>query len=167
MTDMTAMTDRAWRAALRVAWWALRAWWFIRRPHIQGVYVAVWYRDRLLIIRNSYKSYSTVPGGGVNRGEPRAMAAARELREEVGLQLSPESLRPAMDEVLYFEHKHDHVTVYEVETDREQEPHIDWREVVTASYFTREEALAIPLSPVVRRYLERRTRRPGTKNAAC
>ena len=162
MTAATDLTDRAWRLAFRLAWRMLRAWWFLRRPHIQGVYVAVWCDERILIIRNSYKHYSTVPGGGVNQGEPRDQAAARELREEVGLEVVPASLCLAMEDVLYFEHKHDHVTVYELDMAREGPPRIDGREVVTARYMTMEEALAIPLSPVVRQYLERRV---GLKHA--
>lgn len=153
---MAVMIDRLWRMALRIAWGMLRTWWFVRRPCIEGAYVAVWCGHRILIIRNSYKSYSTVPGGGVKRGEARAVAAARELSEEAGIEVVPESLQLAMDEVLYFEHKHDHVTVFEIEIKREKDPCIDGREVVTAAYMTRNEALSMPLSPVVRRYLEQR-----------
>ena len=59
-----------------------------------------------------------------------------------------------MDDLLFFEHKHDHVTVYEKVVDREIAPRIDGREVIAAAYMTRAEALDRPLSPVVRRYLE-------------
>lgn len=161
MTETTRMTDRLWRVALRVAWRLLRLWWFVRRPHIEGVYVAVWHGGRLLVVRNSYKSYATVPGGGVYRGEPRATAAARELREEAGIDVDPSALRLALDDVLFFEHKHDHATVYEIDLPAAPVPRVDGREVISAAFLAPEEALARSLSPVVRRYLVRREESPG------
>jgi 8-oxo-dGTP pyrophosphatase MutT (NUDIX family) len=48
-------------------------------------------RDRLLLFRLSDGTWLT-PGGGIDRGEPVHIAAARELREETGHQIAPDRL---------------------------------------------------------------------------
>jgi ADP-ribose pyrophosphatase YjhB (NUDIX family) len=39
----------------------------------------------VLLVRHGYKAGWTLPGGGVDRGEPASEAILREMREEVGL----------------------------------------------------------------------------------
>lgn len=45
-----------------------------------------------LIVKANYKSYWTFPGGIIDEGENPKQAAIREVREEVGLTVAPESV---------------------------------------------------------------------------
>ena len=81
-----ALTDRFWRTAYRVAFRAARLWWRLRRPAHDGAVAAVWLRGRVLTIRQSYRSNSCWPGGGIRGGEEPREAARRELREEAGIE---------------------------------------------------------------------------------
>ncbi len=53
----------------------------------QGVKVAIFYKGKLLLIRNTYRKGWTLPGGGVKKDESPEQAAIRELREEVGISI--------------------------------------------------------------------------------
>ena len=54
--------------------------------------VAVWHDGRLLTVRHSYRPGDALPGGTLAAGEAPAQAAARELYEEVGIELRPDQL---------------------------------------------------------------------------
>ncbi len=54
--------------------------------------VAVWYADKLLLIKHSYRHGEGLPGGTIGTFESPAEAAARELNEEVGICARPEDL---------------------------------------------------------------------------
>ena len=61
---------------------------FPARP-ILAVSVAVFHHGRVLVVRRAREpmiGHYTLPGGVVEIGEPLAVAAARELREEVGVK---------------------------------------------------------------------------------
>ena len=60
---------------------------FIMRQKMTGAYIAVWSQGKILLIKNSYKKKYTIPSGGVNKNESIIQAAARELKEETGLDL--------------------------------------------------------------------------------
>jgi len=91
----------------RVAWYR----WFYRLParwrrrlvrlakprFIVGAVVLLRDRDapepgRLLLVRQPPGHRWSLPGGLLNRNEPPAAAAARELAEEVGIRLAPDEL---------------------------------------------------------------------------
>ena len=79
--------------AYKLAYALLRVYWFIFRPQIYGVKCLIEFEDSILMIRNTYGDMRwTFPGGGYKRNESPEMAAAREVREEVGISL--EALRP-------------------------------------------------------------------------
>ena len=150
--------DRWFRRGLWVAYRLLLGFQFLTRPASHGVYVAVWYQGRVLLIRNSYRGPITFPSGGVNRGEDSAHAAVRELAEEAGLRMPPGALRPYLDCCIRHEFTRDTIRLFELdwETVSNERPkvRVDHREVVWAGFRTREAALSMELFPVVERYLQ-------------
>ena len=61
------------------------------RPSVRGIIV----RDGKLAMIHSLKlDYYKFPGGGTEPGEDHAAALCREVREEAGLRVLPESIRP-------------------------------------------------------------------------
>ena len=75
------------RLAYRVAHRLLSAWSSMRRPRRAGVKCLLRDGERVLLIRHTYgrRDVWDLPGGGIRRGEEAARAAAREAREEVGV----------------------------------------------------------------------------------
>lgn len=66
-----------------------RVYYFVLRPKTTGVKIIIRHGDKLLYIRNSYgKGYWTYPGGRVKKGETVEMAARREAKEEVSIDLT-------------------------------------------------------------------------------
>jgi ADP-ribose pyrophosphatase YjhB (NUDIX family) len=104
----------------------------IYAPVTLGCRVMVVDDGRVLLVRMTYTSGWHLPGGGVRRSESFEQAAARELREESGLQAEKLSLIG-----LFFDeadHRRDHVAVYRVERySGELKP--DSREISEARFF--------------------------------
>jgi 8-oxo-dGTP diphosphatase len=76
------------RAAYRGAYATLRAYWFLRRPDIQGVKCLLTDGDQVLLVRHTYGHRGwDLPGGAVRRGEPPERAASREMHEELGVEI--------------------------------------------------------------------------------
>lgn len=140
----------AYRCAYRLALW----WWWLRRPRTLGVLVALWSGDCVLLVRTSYRALISLPGGFIRPGEPAAEAAARELREEVGIDFDPARLVPAWQGTVAFEFRRDAITVFHAHVDPAPSPVVDHREVVWAAWVHRDEALRLSLLPHVRAYLE-------------
>jgi 8-oxo-dGTP pyrophosphatase MutT (NUDIX family) len=144
------------RAVYRVAHWGLRLLWFIRRPETTGALVAVWHHGRVLLVKNSYRPQLTLPGGYIRPREDRRTAAARELREEVGIQVQPKRLVHAYHGTHLFEHRQDTLDIYELEVDAAPVVRVDDREVVQAEFHTPDEALDMQIVPHLEEYLARR-----------
>ncbi|HET6415816.1 MAG TPA: NUDIX hydrolase [Polyangiales bacterium] len=144
------------RAVYRVAHWGLRLLWFIRRPETTGALVAVWYQGRVLLVKNSYRAQLTLPGGYIRPREERRVAAARELREEVGITVQPKRLVHAYHGTHLFEHRKDTLDIYELEVEDEPKVLVDEREVVRAEFHTPDEALNMQIVPHLEEYLARR-----------
>ncbi len=144
------------RAVYRVAHWGLRLLWFIRRPETTGALVAVWYQGRVLLVKNSYRAQLTLPGGYIRPREDRRVAAARELREEVGITVQPKRLVHAYHGTHLFEHRKDTLDIYELEVEDLPQVQVDDREVVRAEFHTPDEALEMQIVPHLEEYLARR-----------
>ena len=143
-----------WRVGLKFAYRAAICYWFVFRPETKGVYVAVWWGPRILLIKNSYKRKQTFPAGGVKRNEPDMEAALRELQEEVGVRLGPDDLQVGGRYSSRDEYKLDRSVLYETHLDTEPSIKLDQREVVHAEFLELQEACGRELVPVVRQYLE-------------
>lgn len=144
------------RALYRVAHWGLRLLWFIRRPETTGALVAVWHRGRVLLVKNSYRAQLTLPGGYIRPREDRRTAAARELREEVGINVQPKRLVHAYHGTHVFEHRQDTLDIYELEVEAEPNIDVDNREVVRAEFLMPEQALGMQIVPHLDEYLSKR-----------
>lgn len=78
------------RHALYVAHRLRLIWWAWRKPEIHGCNAIVYNSGgEVLLVRHSYQTPERwmLPGGGIGRGETAEIAAARELKEEVGCRL--------------------------------------------------------------------------------
>ncbi len=77
------------RTFYRLAYLGLRVYWFVFRPTGTGVKCVLTDGDRVLLVMHTYGPRRWgLPGGGVRRGEPPPLAAAREMHEELGLEIS-------------------------------------------------------------------------------
>ncbi len=150
------LRDTLFRWGYIAAYHLLRAGYFIFRPATFGVYVAVWHGDQVLLIRNAYRPYYTLPSGGIKRNESALDAAVRELAEEVRIQVRPDELRLISRYCVRHEFTRDTVTLFEVEFPARPAFHPDRREVAWADFRTPEAALQNDLFPVVERYLMER-----------
>ena len=73
--------------------------------------VITYHRDKLLIVKPTYRDYWLIPGGVVEAAESPLLCARREFREEIGFDLEIERLlcvdhatqtQPFIDEALHF-----------------------------------------------------------------
>ncbi|MBQ8921185.1 MAG: NUDIX domain-containing protein [Oscillospiraceae bacterium] len=62
-----------------------------RRPSVRGIIIR---GGKICLIHSLKYDYYKFPGGGIEPGETQEQALIREMREETGLILRPESIRP-------------------------------------------------------------------------
>lgn len=146
---------RLHRIGLRVAYRLLVVYWRVWRPRTEGVCVAVWWDGHLLLVQHSYKPGYGVPAGGLRRGEAPRAAAARELREEVGIEASGDALQPAGRVLTRALGNEDHLHFFELHLAHEPTLRLDGREIVAAAFHARGTLEGLDLLPGVRLWLER------------
>jgi ADP-ribose pyrophosphatase YjhB (NUDIX family) len=150
--------DRLWQHFYQLAYLVLRCFWFVFRPMGKGTQVAIWHDGRLLLIRNGYRRGYSLPGGGRNSGESARRAAVRELREEVGLHLSPNQLRYRGTVISTRERLRDHCAYFDAHLSTAPRIEIDGREVVEAIFVHPAAWHAYPLTRQARSYMDRFSR---------
>jgi 8-oxo-dGTP diphosphatase len=148
------MSEWAWRWAYRLAFEAARLWWRLRRPEHHGAVVAVWLGGRVLIVRQSYRSNPSWPGGGIRRGEDPREAAKRELAEELDLSVRPSDLVLAQEMTVDWDFRREHVRIFDLRLDAEPRLRVDNREIVGAEFIEPRSLLArTDIPPFMRAHL--------------
>ena len=122
LTVLDGVKQWAARAAYRLS--ALGRRFRSRAP--LGAAVAVVWRDRLLVVRHSYRPGAGLPGGSVKRGEAPVEGARRELAEEVGIRVPATALKPVYADLW--------LRIFEYRPEREPEVTVDRFEVVEARF---------------------------------
>lgn len=151
-----SLVDRGFQLAYVVAYRLMCVYWSVRRPHKRGALVAMFHEGKILLVRNSYVSYYSLPGGYVRKSETAKEAALRELAEEVGVNVAPEDLEPALEDKNVWHGKRDQVEIFVLKLQGEPpRVQIDNREVIAAEWFTTARALSLNLFPPIRQLLER------------
>ena len=150
--------NRIYQIALKIAYRLAQVYWFLFRPTTFGVHVAIWHNERLLIIKNSYRDYYSLPGGYIKRGEDPKAAATRECAEEVNLHIPAEQLTAAGKFFSDKEFKKETVFFFEVNLAQNAEFEVDAREVIWGKFLHPTEARSLNLFGFVRRYLNERQR---------
>ena len=150
--------DFLFRTAYRGAYRLMRIYWGFAHPETHGALVAVWHRERLLLVKNSYVPYYSLPGGYVRGNETSREAACRELQEELNLSVSSDELRSSIDQTHLWEGKREHIEIFELEVADPPNVRADNREVISAEFFSPEDALPLDLFPPIRDLLSQRVR---------
>jgi 8-oxo-dGTP diphosphatase len=151
-------SDRLFQAAYVCAYQLMRVYWTVRRPTTHGALVTLWNEGQVLLVRNSYVPYYSLPGGYIHAGETGSQAAARELGEEVGLTASPDQLSLVHEETHPWQGKQDHVQIFTLDVPKRPEIKIDHREVIEAAWWSPERALTLNLFPPLRKVIEQRAK---------
>lgn len=149
------MIDAAYRLLYRTAYRLMKVYWKAAKPLKHGALVAIWHQGRLLLVKNSYVDYYSLPGGYLKRGERATQAAARELEEELSLRVDPDDLHLEVDVTHDWEGRRDHVVIFDLFLDQAPQVRVDNREVVAAEFVTPAQALERELFPPLRRHVER------------
>lgn len=128
-------------------------------PRVHGAAVLVRAGERILLVRSTYQSWWSLPGGRVGRGEEPRAAAARELAEEAGLAVAPDALFALGHLEVEHNHIRDHVSFFELRCEREPEVACDGIEIMELRWVTLTELGALKLWPPLPAFLSARRER--------
>lgn len=140
------------RLGYRSAYAAMRAWWFVRRPKLDGVKCVLTDGVCVLLVRHTYGNRDwDLPGGSLKHGEIPVDAARREVQEELGVQV--EDWIPLGQVLTTMHHRRDTMHCFQAEL-HDSAITMDRGELSAVEWFPRR-ALPSDLGDHVRRILAR------------
>jgi NAD+ diphosphatase len=109
-----------------------KVYWLVFRPKTRGVICLILSGDELLLIRQTYgRSAWTLSGGGFKKNETKDEAIKREVKEELGLNITPEYIGEFTHNP---EHKIDTVSCFVARVEK-VDPKIDHLEIKEAKWW--------------------------------
>jgi 8-oxo-dGTP pyrophosphatase MutT (NUDIX family) len=116
-------------------------------------------KSEVLLIRDStrygYDDRSwSLPGGGIGRSEEDSVAAVREVREELGIVLEPDTLTHLGERIITSEGISYLAQYYVVDIIRKPQLQLDSREVSGAAWYRLNEVSSLPQKPELTAGLE-------------
>ncbi len=153
---MRPVVDFLYRLVYRIGFaLALQVWRLHRTAH-HGALVAILVDGCILLVRQSYRSEYSLPGGGVARGETALEAARRELVEELLVDVGPNDLVHVRTATSFWDYRDDTVDFFELTLPRAPSIRIDNREIVEARLVRFDALASLPLTGPVEAYLRAR-----------
>ncbi len=146
---MTPIIDFLFQIGYFSAYRIVRLYWGFRNPKTHGALVTIWCRGEILLVKNSYLKYFSLPGGYIKQGEEAIDAVVRELREEIKLNVKPDRLKLVFQTEHDWENRRDNVTIFALEVAEKPQISVDNREVISAKFYSPSEALALDLFPPI------------------
>lgn len=96
----------------------VKFYWFIFRPKTYGVKCIIKSKGKILLVRHGYgKGWWNFPGGGIKKGELPKQAIKREIKEELGINLS--DIKRIGEFINTREHKIDTIYCFVADADSE------------------------------------------------
>lgn len=124
------------------------------RPKLRGALALLRVGEEMLLVRNSYNRWHTLPGGRVDRGETFRTGAARELREETGISIPEMAFTCVHAETHRWQQRTERIEIHATDLEARPAVHLDAVEIAEARWLTADAALELRLYPPLRHYLE-------------
>jgi len=145
------------RLGYRLAYSALRVYWWVFRPRASGVKCILTHRDAVLLVRHTYGPRGwDLPGGSRKRGEEAEATATREMHEELGLSVETWQSLGRLEVVV--DHRRDRLYCFQAEVGSLERGSpklvIDHGEIAAAEWFPKAD-LPRPLGRYTRAILTR------------
>jgi 8-oxo-dGTP pyrophosphatase MutT (NUDIX family) len=145
-----AIRNTLLRTSYRIGYRWLTVYWRVANPRKRGVKCVLTRDGEVLLVRHTYGPSQRweLPGGAVKRREEPLAAARREIREELGIDLT--DWRPLGDLFERIDGKRDTLWCYTAELGSSEQVVADEAEIAEARWFPRD---ALPADS--HRYLQR------------
>ncbi|MGZ4387735.1 MAG: NUDIX hydrolase [Gaiellaceae bacterium] len=146
------------RRGYRLAYALLSIYWFLRRPECHGVKCVLTDGQLVLLVRHTYgPDLWELPGGSIKSEEEPRIAARREMREELGVDVA--DWAPLGELMGRMQHRRDVLHIFHAQL-REPVLTLDLGELASARWFAPSE-LPVDVGQYVHPILDRMRPGPG------